>query len=431
MAFAERILGPIAHLTGKLRSGRIAVARDGVSPKCAAASEQADPALPVEKTALSIPCPDPTGEDRTRDHYQTRGQKLARLEDWERLTDEIALADAQRIKTGGGMPVAELLAFGARADVVSAAEHALLTGSPAHDAPLMAGIEALESVLAEYPDNPYIAAIVALAHTDLGWAWRGTGWDIEVPMRNREAFAAHFERAADIIAHFDAHALDSPLLASTQCALAAGRVGKLRRVARHFETWIDLDPQNPRAYRAFGAQMLPRWQGTYDQLELEARRAAGRTSDIWGAGAYTWVMFDAISTDPEACARLDLDFFLDGLRDILRYSQDQHTVNLMASYCASTMGATHTGNDETDYVRNQIAAAAGWIVRDHLTELHPMLWAHAARGFDNALRIRSPDRFAAAGYADALHFLTELYRRELSTGMQVVFTKNGAQTRAG
>lgn len=435
MALAERILAPITQLRARFSPAKPTMAHDGVlqvSPKPGASkpSDMPKQVATALKGGLSIPCPDPTGEERLRDMHQARGQKLARIEDWERLSEEILMADAARTKTPGSMPVAELLAFGARADVVSAAEHALISGRPAHDAPLMAGIEALEHLLSESPDNPALAAIVALTHIDLGWAWRGTGWDIEVPMTNREAFAAHFDRAISIMAGFDAVALNSPLLAATQCALSAGRDLGPRQTAAQFEIWIDLDPHNPRAYRALGAKMLPRWHGTYETLELEARRAAGRTHDIWGAGAYAWVMFDAISSDAEACARLDLDFFLDGLRDILRHARDQHTVNLLLAYCANTMGATQTGNNETDYVHTQIATAADWIVRDHLSELHPMLWAHAARGFDNALRIRCPERFAASGYSDALHFLTEVFRRELSAGKRVIFTKDGPETRA-
>ena len=431
MAIAELILAPITRFRGKLRTQRMQMAHDGVMQPMQDAQPMPLPDLKPIETPLTIPCPDPIAEERARDVHQLRGQKLARLEDWEKLTAEIAAADAERSKTPGGMPVAEILAFGARSDVVSAAEHALMNGRPAHDAPLMAGIEALEHVLSEHPENPYLAAIVALAHVDLGWARRGTAWKIEVPARNLEAFSAHFDRAADILSDFDATALDSPLVAAAQCALCAGRGETTGKVARRFEAWIDLDPRNPRSYRAFGAQMLPRWNGSHDQLELEARRTAGRTHDIWGAGGYTWTMFDAISGDVTACARLDLEFFLDGLRDILRYSHDQHTVNLLLAYCANTMGATQTGNDEADYARARIGQAATWIVRDHLTELHPMLWAHAARGFDNALRVRCPNRFAASGHSDAMHFLRGLFRNELAAGHQVLFTQSGFETRAG
>ena len=389
MALAERILAPIAHFRDRFQAARLQVAHDGVIEHTPQPVMAPVPNAHTIKDGLTIPCPDPTAEERARDMHQSCGQKLARNEDWDKLIDEVTDADAKRLKTPGGMPIAELLAYGARSDVVGAVEHALLGGRPAIDAPLMAGIEALEHVLAEHPDSPALAAIVAMTHIDLGWAWRGTGWKIEVPERNKEAFSAHFDRAVNIMSTFDAITYDSPLLAATHCALAPGRTEAASDVAQRFDTWIDLDPKNPQAYRAFGARMLPRCHGSYDQLELAARRTAGRTHDVWGAGAYTWVMLDAISSDPHACVRVDLEFFMDGLDDILSYAGDQHTVNLLLAYCANTMGATQTGDNETDLVRTQIAAAADWIARDHLTELHPMLWAHAARGFDNACLINS------------------------------------------
>ncbi|MFL4470778.1 hypothetical protein ACERZ8_13130 [Tateyamaria armeniaca] len=222
MALAERIFAPIAHIRGKFKPQKMEMAHDGVMQPLKAPQPIRHTASQSPPNNLTIPCPDPTAEERARDVHQMRGQKLARLEDWEKLTDEIVQADAGRVKTPGGMPVAEILAFGARNDVVSAAEHALMNGRPAHDAPLMAGIEALEHVLSEHPENPILASIVALAHVDLGWAWRGTAWKIDVPARNLEAFSAHFDRAASILSDFDAAALD----------LAAGRGGAMCAVRR-------------------------------------------------------------------------------------------------------------------------------------------------------------------------------------------------------
>lgn len=432
MAFAERFLAPFAQFRSKLRQPVDGEVEDCVlqpTPSNGKRIAQSQMAT-VLNGALIVPCPDPTAEERARDGHQSRGLNLARQENWEHLSQAIANAERNRTKTIGGMSVAELLAFGARSDVVGAAEHALLSGKPARDAPLLAGIEALEEVLDEHKSDPAIAAIVAKAHMDIGWAWRGTGWAIEVPLQNREAFDAHFDRAADIVAEFDTKHIDSPLLASTTCALNAGKGGPVRTIISDYDRWINFDPYNPQAMRAMGSHLLPRWHGDYDHLERQARRTAARTYDVWGIGAYTWVMFDAISTDTEACARLDLNYFLDGLSDILRQCPDQYTVNLLASYCAITMGSTPTGHDEADYIRAQIAEAGMWVVKDHLTELHPMLWAHAARGFDNALKVRCPDRFAASGYSDALRYLTDLFRRELASGQQVAFTEHGVFAQA-
>ncbi|KIN64619.1 hypothetical protein Z946_3511 [Sulfitobacter noctilucicola] len=379
----------------------------------------------VAQNLLHIACPDPTAEDAIRDKYLLSAQHLVRQERWEDLISAIGIADLKRHLTPGGMPVAELMAFGARSDVVHAVEHALMDGRPPKDAPLLAGIEALEHVLVEHSESYVVACIVAQAHMDTAWAWRGTGWDIEVPTRNREAFCAHFDRASDIMEPFCAITVDSPLLAATGCALLGGSSEDKRPVADCYEALIDLNPLNPRPMRAMGNHLLPRWYGSYAELELEARRTAARTADTWGAGGYTWVQFDAISCDDTACANLDLDFFVEGLHDILSRRPNAYNANLLAAYCANSVGQSFSGNDQADQVRSQIADCAQWIVREHLTELHPMIWAHAARGFDNNLRVYSPARFAASGRDDAMRIISSLFSAEIASGKRIVFTDNG------
>ena len=393
----------------------------------------ADPRLderPTDPSTLQITCPDPTAEDSLRDHHINRAQFLTRQERWTDLSAAIKEADDARELTPGCMSVSELLAYGARADVVLAAEHALYFGKPAKGAPLMSGIEALEHVLAEHKGDPIISSVIAQAYIDIAWSWRGTGWDIEVPARNRAAFAAHFDRAHSIMAKVHPEHRQTPLVAATFCALLGGLKERSRRVSDRYESLIDLNHSDPRPMRALGNHLLPRWYGSYEELELEARRTASRTQDTWGAGGYTWVQFDAIACDDRACANLDVPFFTEGLRDILERRPNPYTANLLASYCANALGQTYSGNDRADLNRAQIADCAGWIVREHLTELHPMIWAHAARGFDNNLRIRSPARFAASGRADAQRIILGLFSREIANGKRVVFTEDGPVVQA-
>ncbi len=380
------------------------------------------------ESALMIACPNPTEEENARDTHQLRGQFLARQDRWMELAEGIRLAETVRRATPGGMPVADLLSYGARSDVVLAVEHALFDGRPARGAPLLSGIEALELMLSDAENDVTLATIVAQAHMDIAWAWRGTGWDSQIPHRNREAFNAHFDRARDILMPFDMREIFSPVLAAAKCALHGAGRGTPDDLARDYETLIDLDPGNPGPMRALGNYLSPRWFGTHARLELEARRTAARTQATWGAGAYTWVMFDALSGDDTACAELDLEFFVEGLHDILDRKPHQYTVNLLAAYCANTVGSNFSGYDPADQARSQIAACADWIVRTHMTELHPLIWAHAATGFDNNLRVHSPRGFAAAGQAEALRIIADLFRREIAQGKRIIFTANGPVT---
>jgi hypothetical protein len=376
---------------------------------------------------LSVPIMDPTQEEVIGAEAQNRGQFLARQDRWEDLSKELRTADKARSTTPSGMPIAELLAFGARIDVVSAVEHALADRVPAENGPIADGILGFEEVFAEFRNDPAIALIMAQTHIDIAWAWRGTGWDTIVPQLNRERCAAHFDRAKQILEPFCGIELDSPALAATRCALLAGRRNPKTRVADDYEDLIDLAPHNHRHMRALGNHLLPRWFGSYAELELEARRTAARTQDIWGAGGYTWVCFDAIATDEEACARVDVDFFIDGLHDILKARPQQEMVNLLASYCAVALRNGQGLHEEADLARGQICDAADWLIRDHLTEVHPLIWAHATDGFDNNAPVTSISRFAARGRADALHAISNLFREEINRGHRITFTAQGPQ----
>jgi len=277
-----------------------------------------------------------TDEEIARATHQDNGQKLARQENWSELARLIEYADDSRISTPGGESAAMLLAFGARSDVIAVAEDALYDESePSPD-----GIDALEEMLAEHYGNYACALITALAHVDIGWAWRNTAPEQDNQLHLMR-FKEHFRRAEDILGPFDGVDLDAPSLAAAQCALLASRPQPGTRVADDYEKLIDLDPDSPRHMRALGQHLLPSFFGDYRQLELEARRTASRTGDIWGAGAYTWVYFDALALDAQAIGTLDCDFFIDGMRDILRIKADQHVTNLMAAFCAITMARMH------------------------------------------------------------------------------------------
>lgn len=373
---------------------------------------------------LHIDVHEETQDDQACRKAHMRGQFLARQDMWEELSEEIRTADLAREASPAGMPIAELLAFGARADILNAAETALAC-TPMDQPRLFNCIMALENISNDHAADPYICALVAMTHVDIGWMCRGSRWDSMIPKEQREKFAAHFERAAEIIAPHDALSAQSPMIASVQCSLQIGHTKPHPKLANRYESLINLDPTNHRPMRALGNHMLPRWFGSYRDLELEARRTAARTQDAWGAGGYTWVYFDAVANDEGAGALVDVDFFIEGLHDIAQRRTDQETINLLTAYCAVVMRSRLGLEQAADMPRQQIADCAGWLIRDHLTELHPMIWAHASEGFDNNTQVTSPSRFAARGRADGLRAIAEQFSDDINKGLRVTFTPNG------
>lgn len=380
---------------------------------------------PDPEDYLTIPVRDTTPDETEIQSAQRRGQFLARQEMWDTLLDEIREHDMARSKTPGDLSVAELMAHGARSDVVLGAEHALEDGHPSDLAPLTDGILALEGVRKEYRNDPYMSLLVAHAHLEIGWAWRGTICEAALPKINRKRCLTHFARATKLMLPHCGAELNSPLVAAAQCALLAAQKNPGARVSDDYEDLIDLDPHNPRHMRALGCHLLPRWFGSYQMLEIEARRTAARTYDIWGNGGYAWVYFDAIGMDENACTHVDLEFFIDGLHDIVAVRPDQETVNLLAAYCAIAIRHGQGLSTEADLPRLQITECADWLVREHLTEIHPMVWAHALDGFDNTARVSSAKRFAARGRRSALQSIADMFSSEIGEGRRVTFTDQG------
>lgn len=313
------------------------------------------------------------------------GLYMARQDAWGTLGERIRSADAARRLTPGGVPEAEILAEGARADAVTAAGRAVLLHDELGAASIM---NEMQLVLEETPQDHAVAYVIAMAHVDIGWAWRGEGWRQDIPAAHRAAFFRHFRSAASLIDPYDAFELDSPMLASVRCALLAAETQPRTRASDDYEDLIDLAPGVAKYMRALGNHMLPRWFGSYERLDHEARRTMERTADVWGSGGYAWTYFDALNVDDDAFALLDADLFCRGLRDILDRRSDQHTVNSFAAYTGTALEPEGVNLQ----ARARIADCFDWIVTDHLREVHPRIW-YAAKGVW-ATRLEDQDRIA-------------------------------------
>ena len=183
--------------------------------------------------------------------------------------------------------------------------------------------------------------------------------------------------------------------------------------------------QQIRATCALGNHLLPRWFGTYALLDQEARRTIERTSDVWGQGGYAWVYFDALAVDPGTLDLLDPELFLTGLRHILARRTDQHTANVIAAYTALTLhDARYKNTQHTDKLR-KLTAAFGWILRDHLREVHPLVWGVATE-LPSALPPAQSD-VSRAGRIEALVRIARHYERDLTTGARVILGENGVK----
>src|SRR6056297_4125446 len=193
---------------GKFRLGRLLSGR-ATSPVRPAKHHPVKEDIDALAKRILLPSLPVSDEEMARAAHQDRGQKLARQEMWEELSEQIQYADDCRLSTPGGEIASMLLAFGARSDVVAAAEDAIADGA----VPDPSGIEALEEVQAEYFGDHCCALVVAMTHIDIGWAWRTAGSaNIQKNEECQRHWLHHFNRARDILAPHDGIDLDAPSL---------------------------------------------------------------------------------------------------------------------------------------------------------------------------------------------------------------------------
>lgn len=372
----------------------------------------------------SLPVSD---EEMARATHQDLGLKLARQDLWDDLADRIEYADDSRLATPGGESASLLLAFGARSDLVAAAEDAIHDGVQ----PDMSGMEAMEDILLDHQGRHALALIVALSHFDIGWALQTatTSGELTPGPDTSDRIDAHFQRAADLLAPYDPQELDAPSLAAAKCALLATQRHPDRRVADDYEKLITLDPDCPRHMRALGFHLLPRYYGTYEQLELEARRTAARTGETWGSGGYSWVYLDALATDDAALVRLDADYFIEGLEHILGIKRDQHVTNQLAAFCAITMAPDRPRPAKlpaaSETTRARLHDCLDWILSKHLTELHPLVWSQTLMSPGLTPALPSRRVLVTRGRQAALRAIALRFAEEIADGNTIAFSSSG------
>ncbi|KNG95637.1 hypothetical protein ATO11_00070 [Pseudaestuariivita atlantica] len=373
---------------------------------------------------LVIPTCDRSREEKEQGWHHRQGLHLARQERWDDLSHLLRQFDGLRATTPGGTPIPTLLAQGARADTVSPT---LPSGAPVTEARRL-GVAALDALATDRADDYGTTLVAALAHIDIGWSFRGEGWSSEMDARDHESFARHFDRASELLDRFDPITCDSPALAAARCAALPGGQVPTDRLTAAYETLIALDPNAPGHMRAYGNHLLPRWFGSYDRLNLEARRTAAATNDAWGNGGYAWVYMDALLVDERAYEMLDTDFFLDGVRDILTRRPSQHLANLFAAYLGiSTRAVAPKSGDARliERARARLSAGFRWVLHDHLRELHPLLWAEAADRFAPVAGLPDRASLIRRGRAAAFSRISEAFAHVMAEGQIVRFDPDG------
>ena len=389
------------------------------SPPAVPPPQQGAAACPLghDLPAIDIPVRASSPDAGERARVRAQGRHLARQDDWATLASGLREADEERATTIGGAPVARLLAEGACSDAIASACEAVSRNDPTT---ARAILYSLRDSMEGSEQDPWLACTLALGHLAVARAWEGACHSLAGPdcsPLHRDARAQHLEIAQQLIGRFDPIECDSPAIAALRCALLELDAQPARRMIDDYEDLIDLGPTCEEHMRALGRDLSPARFGSWKRLDREARRTAARVADVWGMGGYAWVWFDALCVaETRGFAHVEAELFVEGLHDIMARRPDQHMANTLAAFC----GLTLSGAASPRAPRARIADSFGWIVQDHLREIHADIWAHArpGAGLDGA-------DVAALGQRRALSALAGHFAHHLDRGRKVTFTAAG------
>lgn len=334
---------------------------------------------------------------------------LIKANDWDEALKRIRTYDQERTAMPGLKPYFELGTHAARLGLtksVDAFEDQLLPGLSGR---MTKELDRLEKIRLERPDDYVIAAIVAQSHIDIGWAFRGCGFIDEVSPSHLRQMGEHFSRARELLDQFDSMKENSPLLASTRYGLAVGLDDGERHFRGWYEDWTTLCPTHLRAYLDHSFNLLPRWFGSHQELEIEARKAVSRSFDILGNGAYPFFYFNVLDYDwDELLLQIDHDMFFDGVIDILERTNSQYLVNSLAWSCVELSRPHHSAfelSPPRNAFQERMKECFHTIIKQHLHVLYPALWEDGING--------------------ALWEIAAAFDSELTDGATVRFGENG------
>lgn len=238
----------------------------------------------------------------------------------------------------------------------------------------------LELALASRPDDHYLAGITARAHVEMAWALRGGDFADSVTDVGWEGYVKHIKRAQDILAPFDAKALNSPYVALIKHVIAPNLEDAAQALNTAFDDYMALDPYNWDVMADHAFHLLPRWYGDYDQIEVKARTTMARTEKTAGAAAYAAFYLGILGRDEGAIMMAEPDLLLQGLRDMINHGErDPSQINGLIAQCFDAFAPQFSAFPNSDDAvvnekRAELRRIPNILIREYLDAHVPQAW---------------------------------------------------------
>ncbi|WP_299553578.1 hypothetical protein [uncultured Tateyamaria sp.] len=271
-----------------------------------------------------------------------------------------------------------------------------------------------EAALA-YPDSYGLACLAASMHLSVGWRERGHNFADFTGSGPMDKFTTHLESARACVAHLDATALNAQLVAEIQYQTMIGGDADAQELIGAVDQWGALDPTDLARFSRLGIHLLPRWYGDYGFMRETAQLIYAQTHSRYGAAGYAAFFLQALDTDEETLAYVDMTLVREGVLDLIQMAPDPDVLcNLICKRLYSIGCKSHsiTGAEETDAIlskREEVKKTFHSLVRQGLGVVFPDIWT------------------TLCSATDLRYLLAETFEGEIMRGCHVHLGAKGAK----
>lgn len=190
---------------------------------------------------------------------------------------------------------------------------------------------------ASRPDCPYAAAAYARGLQSTGHSHRGTGWANNVKPYQWQAMQAYNAKAQDIYDATSGAFQNHWFWSKSYFSFALTSGAESPEIWRRFERCMASNPYDYQIYNTMAYMMLPRWHGSFKEVEMVANKAVQATAQHCGNIMYARVLSSVFDYHYLSELSFDWEKLKSGFEDWLKLFPSDYVKTYYAC-SAYTMG---------------------------------------------------------------------------------------------
>lgn len=182
--------------------------------------------------------------------------------------------------------------------------------------------------------DAFAASFYAQLLCQIGHSWRGCEWAIDVTDEGWEKLAAYTSAAQQVLYDTAASAADNPFWHRSLLKIGLLDGCSAGELDARFHAALRFDPYDIAIHLHHAWNLLPRWHGSFEELEAFARESVTRTEDKLGASLYARIYAYIEDLEDPHDTNLDWNLLRQGFEDWLALVDVDYVANIYVSMAA-------------------------------------------------------------------------------------------------